>query len=110
MAQSVETASEQISLFFTIQNGPDPQQPNSFFKKLIELLQISLGVQYKINIFLSDYLLVALEHHGTRLPPDYVQIASRLPPKDLFGVVRWCRLEHKVSPSGSLHLSIFLSP
>ena len=40
-------------------------------------------LQYKINIFLSDCLLVALGHHGTRLPPDYVQTASRLPPDRL---------------------------
>ena len=37
-------------------------------------------LQYKINIFLSDCLLVALGHHGTRLPPDCLPIASRLPP------------------------------
>ena len=46
-------------MIFTIQNGPDLQKPISFFKKLIELLQISLTFQYKINFFLSDVALAA---------------------------------------------------
>ena len=46
----------------------------------MELLQISLIFRYFFNNFLSDSLLVALGHHGTRLLPDYVQIASRLLP------------------------------
>ena len=61
-------------------NAMSPSKTHQFLKNLIEMLQNSLIFQYFFNIFLSGSLLVALGHHGTRLLPDYVQIASRLLP------------------------------
>ena len=49
----------------TIQIRPQLQKPNSFFNKLIERLQISMFLQYKINIGLSHVALAAL---GLRSP------------------------------------------
>ena len=44
-------------------------------------------LQYEINLFVSDCLLVPPGDHGPRLPPDRLRIASRLPPdtKMVFG-------------------------